>query len=132
MQIICNWLDEEYTELQMFSIHYLQEQECFNLGLKVNPDQSKATIGCAEIRTRISKIQDSPLEQASSYQCLGIWVDKKLSSKLELEYLRGIAASTQAVVMSLAGLVTGPNVQALRTFHIAPVILHVDYNASVM
>ena len=64
------------------------ERECRRLGLKINPTNTKATaIRDVDLGGRLT-LEQQTIEWARHHQCLGIWIDSKLSFHKQVEYLR--------------------------------------------
>ena len=64
------------------------EREFRCLGLKINPTKTKAmAVKDMDLGGRLT-LEQQRLEWVRHHQCLGIWIDSKLSFHKQIEYLR--------------------------------------------
>ena len=92
------------------------ERECRRLGLKINPSKTKAMAVKDVDLGRHLTLEQHRMEWVKHHQCLGTWIDSKLSCHKQIEYLRERTSARLAPMKHITSLSGGANSHVLRTF----------------
>ena len=94
------------------------ERECSRLGLKINPTKTKAmAVKDVDLGGRLT-LEQQTIEWVRHHQCLGIWIDSKLSFHKQVEYLRERTSARLAPMKHITTLSGGANYHVLRSFYV--------------
>ena len=103
-----------------------------HLGLKINANKTKALPIKITAPMQQLKIQGINIQWVTSHQCLGIWLDSKLSFNPQVEYLRERTKSRNAALRYLSSLEGGAGYTVLKTFYTAAIRSLIDYAAPTL
>ena len=94
------------------------ERECCCLGLKINPSKTKAmSVKDVDLGGHLT-LEQQRIEWVRHHQCLGIWIDSKLSFHKQVEHLRERTSARLAPMKHITSLLRGANYHVLRTFYV--------------
>lgn len=108
------------------------EAKSKELGLKVNPDKSKALQVNRIVAYHQLYIGNIPLEWVPSYKCLGIFFNSKLSATTHLRFLLRSTQSRLNVLRRLTSSKLGAGFKVLRLFYTHAIRSLVDYSAPAL
>ena len=93
-----------------------REYRC--LGLKINSTKTKAmAIKDMDLGGHLT-LEQQRIKWVRHHQCLGIWIDSKLSFHKQVEYLRERTSTRLAPMKHITSLLGGANYHVLRTFYV--------------
>ena len=108
------------------------KRECCRLGLKINPTKTKAMAvkdvdlgGCLTL-------EQQTIEWVRHHQCLGIWINSKLSFQKRVEYLRERTSARLAPMKHITTLPGGANYHVLRSFYIHAIRPIIEYSSPAL
>ncbi|KAK8383394.1 hypothetical protein O3P69_019047 [Scylla paramamosain] len=106
------------------------EDACMELGLKINPNKTKAINFRGKQTPNIQlRIQDTAIEWVASHQCLGVHFAHRLTFTPQVTYLRERMATRLNAMRKLTGLSAGADFSVLRTYYVHAIRSLVDYSA---
>ncbi|XP_027224934.2 uncharacterized protein [Penaeus vannamei] len=108
------------------------ESKSKELGLKVNPDKSKALQVNRIVAYHQLYIGNIPLEWVPSYKCLGIFFNSELSATTHLRFLLRSTQSRLNVLRRLTSSKLGAGFKVLRLFYTHAIRSLVDYSAPAL
>jgi len=108
------------------------EAKSKELGLKVNPDKSKALQVNRIVAYHQLYIGNIPLEWVPSYKCLGIFFNSELSATTHLRFLLRSTQSRLNVLRRLTSSKLGAGFKVLRLFYTHAIRSLVDYSAPAL
>ena len=104
------------------------ETECRRLGLKIKPTKTKAlAVKDVDLEGRLT-LEQQRIEWVRHHQCLGIWIDSKLSFHKQVEYLRERTSARLAPMKHITSLLGGVNYHVLRTFYVHAIRPIIEYS----
>ena len=77
-------------------------------------------------------LEQQRIEWVKHHQCLGIWIDSKLSSHKQVEYLRERTSTRLAPMRHITSLLGGANYHVLRTFYVHAIRPIIEYSAPAL
>ena len=83
------------------------ERECRRLGLKINPTKTKAMATKDVYLGGCLTLEQQTIEWIKYHQCLGIWINSKLSFHKQVEYLRERTSARLAPTKHITSLSGG-------------------------
>ena len=108
------------------------ERECRRLGLKINPTKTKAmAVKDVDLGGRLT-LEQQTIEWVRHHQCLGIWIDSKLSFHKQVEYLRERTSARLAPMKHITSLSGGANYHVLRTFYVHAIRPIIEYSSPAL
>ena len=72
------------------------------------------------------------IEWVKEHQCLGVWIDAKLTFGKQVEYLRERTSARLAPMRYIMSLSGGANYNVLRTFYLHAIRPIVEYSAPAL
>ena len=106
--------------------------ECRRLGLKVNPDKTKAmAVKDVDLGGYLT-LEQKRIEWVKTHMCLGVWLDSKLTFNKQVEYLRERTSARLAPMRYATSLRGGANYEVLRTFYLHAIRPIVEYSAPTL
>ena len=108
------------------------KRECRRLGLKINPTRTKAmAVKDVDLGGRLT-LEQQTIEWVRHHQCLGIWIDSKLSFHKQVEYLRERTSARLAPMKHITSLSGGANYHVLRTFYVHAIRPIIKYSSPAL
>ncbi|XP_068215772.1 uncharacterized protein [Palaemon carinicauda] len=107
-------------------------QKSYELGLKINIDKTKAMTTRAPNPLQPLTIGTEPLEWVDSYMYLGDVIDKQLTFKEEIKYLKERSNARLAAMGYMSSLKDGTNEHIQRKYYLACTRSLVNYAAPTL
>ena len=108
------------------------ERECRRLGLKINSTKTKATaVKDVDLGGRLT-LEQQTIEWVRHHQCLGIWIDSKLSLHKQVGYLRERTSARLAPMKHITTLSGGANYHVLRSFYVHAIRPIIEYSSPAL
>ena len=102
---------------------------CTNIGLKFNPQKTKAMAIKASIPGAQLTLNNQPIEWVNTFTYLGIVLDHKLTFQPQVTYLKHRATARHSVMRKMTSLQQGANSHILKTYYMATIRSLIDYGA---